>query len=232
MPFFNVTNYSLVTDSPSLPQVQRDNLWHAADTVSLQRGRHTLKFGSDFLRFEMNYLQSNLSRGRYDYTGVFSSADGSGVGSGDALADFLLGYPQASTRTRGSGQAYLRQNVWSGFAQDDWRVSPRLTVNFGIRYEYIGALSEARNNLLNLDYSTLPQPPRLVRVPHAAEPDRNNFGPRVGIAWQLPRISRTVFRAGYGVYYSAEIASESYDLLLNSLAERAEPDAGKPRRRS
>jgi hypothetical protein len=217
VPFFNVTNYSLVTDSPTLPQVQRDNLWHASDTVSLQRGRHTWKFGADFVRFELNYLQSNLSRGRYDYTGVFSSADGSGVGSGDALADFLLGYPQASTRTRGSGQAYLRQNVWSGFAQDDWRVSPRLTVNFGVRYEYIGPYSEARNNLLNLDYSTLPQAPRLVRVQHAVEPDRNNFGPRVGIAWQVPRVARTVFRAGYGVYYSAEIASESYDLILNSL---------------
>jgi hypothetical protein len=217
VPFFNVTNYSLVTDSPTLPQVQRDNLWHAADTVSLVRGRHTVKFGADFLRFEMNYLQSNLSRGRYDYTGVFTSGDGSGVGSGNAMADFLLGYPQASTRTKGSGQSYLRQNVWAGFAQDDWRVSPSLTVNFGMRYEYIAPYTEARNHLLNLDYSTLPQPPRLERVAYGAEPDRNNFGPRVGLAWRLPHVNGMVFRAGYGVYYSAEIASETYDLLLNGL---------------
>src|SRR5206468_3084751 len=93
LPFFNVPNYSLVTDSPSLPQSQRDNLWHVSDTVSHVLGGHTLKFGFDFLHYELNYLQSNLSRGRYDYTGVFTSADGSGTGSGDPFADFLLGLP-------------------------------------------------------------------------------------------------------------------------------------------
>ena len=93
LPYFNVTNYSMVTDSPSLPQVQRDNLWQASDGLSLVRGRHTLKFGGDLLHFQLNYLQSNLTRGQYTYTGVFTSADGSGINSGDPFADFLLGFP-------------------------------------------------------------------------------------------------------------------------------------------
>jgi len=229
LPYFNVTDYSFVTDSPTLPQSQRDNLWNLSDSVSLVRGRHTLKFGASLVHFQLNYLQSNLSRGRYDYTGVFTSADGSGVGSGDPLADFLLGSPQDTTRTAGSGQAYLRQNVTSGYVQDEWRIHPKLTVNLGLRYEYAAPFTEARNNLLNLDYSTLPNAPQLVRVNSAGNPDYNDFAPRVGLAWQLPKIlpgGLTVFRAGYGIYYNSEIAVESYDLVLNGLQNQINQTQG------
>ena len=214
LPYFNATNYSMVTDSPTIPQVQRDNLWHLSDSLSLARGRHTVKFGGSFLRYQLNYLQSNLSRGVYTYTGVFTSVDGSGVNSGDPFADFLLGYPQNTQRTAGSGQAYLRQNVTGAFVQDDWRVSPRLTLNLGVRWEYASPYTELRDRLLNLDYSTLPNPPRLVSVNTGSAPRRKNFAPRVGLAWQLPM--HTVFRAGYGIFFSPEIAVESYDLVLNN----------------
>jgi hypothetical protein len=228
LPYFNATNYSMVTDSPSLPQAQRDNLWHISDSLSMVRGRHTVKFGGSYLRYQLNYLQSNLSRGEYTYTGVFTSVDGSGTNTGDPFADFLLGFPQDTTRTKGSGQAYLRQSVTGVFVQDDWRISQRLTVNFGVRYEYAAPYTDARGNLLNLDYSTLPKPPTLVHVDTGSAPRRKNFAPRVGLAWQLPGLSKvlpgvlaragglTVFRAGYGIYFSPEIAVETYDLLLNN----------------
>jgi outer membrane receptor protein involved in Fe transport len=225
LPYFNATNYSMVTDSPSLPQAQRDNLWQISDSLSVVRGRHTVKFGGSLMHYQLNYLQSNLSRGEYTYTGVFTSVDGSGTDTGDPFADFLLGYPQDTARTTGSGQAYLRQNVSGAFLQDDWRISRRLTLNLGVRYEYASPYTEARGNLLNLDYSTLPQPPRLARVNSGSEPERTNFAPRVGLAWQLPNLpgvlghagGLTVFRAGYGIYFSPEIAVESYDLVLNGL---------------
>jgi hypothetical protein len=229
LPFFNVTNYTMVADSPSAPQVQRDNQWHLADGLSLVRGRHTLKFGGDFLRYQMNYLQSNLPRGRYDYTGVFTSSDGSGVGSGNPMADFLLGFPQITTRTKGSGQGYLRQSVAAGYTQTDWRVTPRLTLNLGLRYEYAEPYKDARTPFLNLDYSTLPNPPVLAPVKSAVEGDRNNFAPRAGLAWQLPWLSRTVFRAGYGVYFNGEIAVESYSLLLNGLLNEQNETQGDKR---
>lgn len=215
LPYFNVTDYSLVTDSPSAPQVQRDNLWHISAKASWVRGRHILKAGTERVQFQLNYLQSNLSRGRYDYTGVFTSADGSGVGSGDPFADFLFGFPQNSTRTSGSGQAYLRQFSQAAYFQDEWRVAPRLTFELGLRYEYTSPYSETRGALLNLDYSTLPQAPRLESVSRGTEPDYNNFAPRVGVAWQVA--SATVLRAGYGVYFTPEMAIESYDLALNGL---------------
>ena len=220
LPYFNATDYSMVTDSPSLPQVQRDNVWQAANDFSLLRGRHSWKFGVDFLRFDFNYLQSNLTRGEYTYTGVFTSSDGSGIGSGDPFADFLLGDPQDTTRTFGSGQAYMRSNVYAAYAQDDWHVSRSLTLNLGVRYEYVSPYTEERNNLLNLDYANLPGTPTLERVLQAMEPQPANFAPRVGLAWQLPKFlpgGATVFRAGYGIYWSPEIAIESYDLVLNGL---------------
>ncbi|MBZ5625222.1 MAG: TonB-dependent receptor [Acidobacteriia bacterium] len=221
LPYFNVTNYSIVTDSPSLPQVQRDNLWQASDGFSLVRGRHSLKFGGDWIHFQLNYLQSNLTRGRYTYTGVFTSVDGFGTDTGDPMADFLLGFPQDTQRTKGSGQAYMRQNVFGAYAQDDWRVNSRLTFNLGLRYEYASPYTETRGSFLNLDYSNLPNPPSLVHVDSATNPHRLNFAPRVGLAYQLPglfhSVRSTVFRAGYGIFYNPEIAVESYDLVLNSL---------------
>jgi outer membrane receptor protein involved in Fe transport len=224
LPYFNAQNYSMVTDSPSLPQVQRDNLWQVSDNVALVRGRHTLKMGGSFLHYQLNYLQSNLTRGQYNYTGVFTSSDGTGATDGDPFADFLLGYPQTSQRTDGSGQGYLRQNVYAAFMQDDWRITPRLTVNLGLRYEYAAPYTDVHGTFLNLDYSTLPAAPRLVPVETGSQPDRNNFAPRVGLAWQLP--AKMVFRAGYGIYFSPEIAIESYDLLLNGLLNQINETQG------
>ena len=215
LPFFNVTDYSLVTDSPSLPQIQRDNMWHASESLSRSYGRHTLKVGFDYLHFQLNYLQSNLTRGRYDYSGSFTSQDGFGAVGGDPFGDFLLGFPQDTTRTQGSGQAYMRQNVYAGYAQDDWRIAPRFTLNLGVRYEYAAPYTNNGSPLLNLDYSNLPNAPQLVPVKTGTNPDYNDFAPRIGLAWQAA--NKTVVRAGYGVYFSPEIAVETYDLLLNGL---------------
>jgi outer membrane receptor protein involved in Fe transport len=214
LPYFQLTDYSLVTDDPTLPQVQRDNLWNASDSVSWVRGAHTLKAGVDWIHFQLNYLQSELARGSYTYTGAYT---------GEALADFLLGYPQDTSRDEGNTQAYLRQNSFAGFVQDNWRVSRRLTLTLGLRYEYVTPYTETRGDLLNLVYASGPNPPppQLESVSQAVSPDTRNFSPRLGLAWRLPQLpfskGETVFRAGYGIYYSPEIAAEIYDLLLNGI---------------
>ena len=223
LPYFQLADYSLVTDDPTLPQTQRDNLWDISDGVSWVRGAHTLKAGFDWIHFQLNYLQSEKARGSYTYTGAFTSANGTPGTTGDALADFLLGFPQDTSRDVGDTQAYMRQNSYGTYVQDDWRVTPRLTLNLGLRYEYVTPFDETRGNLLNLVYSTQPSPPppQLERVSEAVRPDTRNFAPRVGLAWRLPKLpfstGETVFRAGYGIYYSPEIAVETYDLLLNGI---------------
>jgi outer membrane receptor protein involved in Fe transport len=231
LPFFLVTNFNLRTDDPILPQTQRNNQWQFSDSVSVARGRHTLKFGGEWLRSQNNYLQSRLSRGQFVFTGAFTANEGGP--SGDAFADFLLGYPQITSRSAGSAQAYMRQHVYSGFTQDEWRANGRLTLTLGIRYDFISPWTEKRGNLLNLDYSMLPSAPRLVRTERPADPDRNNVSPRLGFALRLPRLPKPfgelTFRAGYGVYYSPEIAIETYDLVRNGIRnEMNATDGNRP----
>jgi hypothetical protein len=206
LPFFLITNVSTVTDSPTLPQTQRDNSWSFSDGVSLNKGRHTVKFGAEVGKFQLNYMRTQFVRGRYVFTGAFS---------GEPLADFLLGYPQITNRSVGSTQAYLHQTSYAGYLQDDWKVTSRLTVNLGLRYEYVAPFREKQNNLLNLDFSSLPAPPRLVGVDTAVAPDRNNWAPRVGLALRPMDGHGLVFRAGWGLYFSPEIATGTYDLVRN-----------------
>jgi hypothetical protein len=202
-----------------LPQVQRDNTWELSDGFSRTTGRHSWKVGFDWIHFQMNYLQSQFPRGQYQFDGFFTQNPSDPNATGDPFADFLLGLPQSTKRFTGDAQAYLRQNSYAAYVHDDFRVSNRLTLTMGLRYEYVSPYTEARNNLLNLDYSNLPAAPSLVRVGSAVEPDRNNFAPRIGMAWRLPNLphtsGETVFRAGYGIYFVPEIAVETYDLVRN-----------------
>jgi hypothetical protein len=220
LPYFVVTNYDTVTDATLLPQTQRDNTWHASDGITYLHGAHTIRAGFQWIHFQLNYEQSQYPRGQYVFNGQFTADPLNPATTGDPLADFLLGFAQSTSRTIGSPMAYLRQNVYGTYAQDEWRITPALTLNFGFRYEYASPYSEARNRLLNLDYSTLPAPPRLITVPTAGEPDRTNFAPRAGLAWRIPHgiLGRSaVFRTGYGIYYSPEIAAEAYGLVRNNL---------------
>jgi hypothetical protein len=223
LPYFLVNNYSTLTDDPAIPKVQRDNSWNFSEGVSFMRGRHMLKVGGQAVHFQLNYLKDQFQRGQFIYSGAFTQDLNAPDGTGDPLADFLLGYPQNTTRNVGNAQAYLRQNVLAGYVQDDWRVSPNLTLNVGLRYEYISPYSEARGNLLNLDYSHLPGAPVLVRGSTAANPDRKNFAPRLGLAWRIPGRHAPVFRAAYGIYYAPETAIDTYDLMFNGI--RAESNA-------
>ena len=120
---------------------------------------------------------------------------------GDPFADFLLGFPQNTSRTVGSGQAYMRQNYYAGYVQDEWRVVPRLTLNLGLRYEYAAPYTEARRQ---------PVEPGLCDPAESAAPGAcGPAGPSriqqlrvrawAWLAWRSWPIG-TVFRAGYGIY--------------------------------
>ena len=222
LPYFLVEDFSTVTDAPNLPQLQRDNLWQLSDGFSIMRGRHTFKTGAQWMHAGVNYLQSNVPRGEYIFTGALTASDPNNTGaSGDALADFLLGLPQDTSRTVGFAESYLRSNTYAAHFQDDWRITPGLTLNLGVRYEYYAPFSDARNQLLNLNYSTLPNAPVLQTVPTASDPNYHNLAPRVGLAWTPPfgfwPGKKMVFRAAYGLYYTPEIATEAYDLVLNNI---------------
>ncbi len=232
LPALTVTDFDTVQDSRNLPQTQRDNTWYFSSDFSRSMGRHTWKAGFQFTHFTMAYLQSMYPRGNYIFTGAYTQDPLNPDSTGDSFADFLLGFPSQTQRQVGAPQAYLRQNNWAGYIEDDWRVTPRISITAGLRYEYIAPFSEDRGNLLNLDYSTLPKAPVLRHIGTVTEPDRNNFAPRIGLAARLPHLfssHETVFRAGYGIYYSPEIAVEAYDLVQNGVrTEINQPGGLKP----
>jgi outer membrane receptor protein involved in Fe transport len=215
---FAVGDFDLVTDSPTLPQTQRDNTWSLSDGFSRSWARHLLRFGVQGTLFQFNYQQSNLVRGRFDYSGQFTNDPNNPSVTGDPFADFLLGYPNRTSRTAGSTQAYLRQHIVAAYVGDDWRATPNLTINLGVRWEYNSPYAKERGDLLNIDYSSLPAAPTLQGYSSSTNPNYFNFAPRAGLAWRLPHwlgTRETVIRAGYGIFFSPEIAIESYSLINN-----------------
>ena len=181
------------------------NVRQVLDNVSFTSGRHSFKFGFDHRRTEFNLRQGNSSQGSYSYTGVFTNDPNTRAG-GNAFADFLLGYPVTSTI--GSPlDLGSRVHNYSGFAQDDWRLSSRLTLNLGVRYEYTTPVFDVNNRLANFDTATnslVFAQSGGIEDRSTVNPDRNNFGPRIGLAYQVA--PKSVIRTGYGIFYTLEDA--------------------------
>jgi outer membrane receptor protein involved in Fe transport len=227
LPALVVTDYDMVQDSDTLPQTQRDNSLFASANFSRTHGRHTWKTGLQWTHFTMAYLQSEFVRGQFTFNGTLTQDPSNPNTTGDAFADFLLGFPEATQRQVGASQAYLRNNSSAAYVQDDWQVTRNLTLTAGLRYEYTSPFTADGHNLLNLDYSNLPAQPTLQPVSSAQTPNYRAFSPRIGLAARLPY--SFVFRAGYGIYYSQEIAEETYDLVRNGVGTQInEPTSNVP----
>ncbi|HKO44518.1 MAG TPA: TonB-dependent receptor [Pyrinomonadaceae bacterium] len=194
-----------------------------ADTMSLTHGNHNFKFGGDinFVRDEINNLR--FAGGEFSYTGANGILDfivdyQNFRTNGAIRALSASGLPgQCPTSTRRAGQCYAG-NFTQGlgvlgltmhttdinyFFQDDWRISPRFTLNLGVRYEYQRNPNPVNPNTL------IPQTQRKVD-------DRNNIGPRVGFAWDLTGDGKTSLRGGWGMYYGRVINSTVYNALINT----------------
>jgi hypothetical protein len=224
LPSLVVTNYDMVQDSDTLPQTQRDNTTYFATSVSRTQGRHTWKAGFQFTHFTMAYLQSQFVRGQYEFNGTYTNDPSNPSNTGNPFADFLLSDASETTRDVGTTQAYLRQNSEAAFVQDEWRATSRISLTLGLRYEYTSPYTNDHGTLLNLNYSTLPAAPQLQAVKTGVDPRYTNFAPRIGLAARL--IGNTVFRAGYGIYYSDETSVETYDLLRNGVLNQINQPGG------
>ncbi|MDQ1728623.1 MAG: hypothetical protein QOD33_748 [Pyrinomonadaceae bacterium] len=186
-----------------------------ADTVSISAGNHAFKFGGDFNN--VRDLQDSLftEGGAYSYGNINDFIlDYVNFTSGGALrtagklcstSTRVVGKCYTSNYTQGFGPSVFSFSTQSlsYFLQDDWRATPRLTVNLGLRYEYTKLPAPFLVN------SVLPQT--------ANRPDdRNNFGPRIGLAWDINGDGKTSFRAGYGIYYGPVVNSTVLQALINT----------------
>ena len=209
-------------ERPAFPDERRNQI---ADTITLTAGSHTFKFGGDVNLVKDIISNLRFSGGEFNYTG------GANVLNYYAgLNDFILDYtnflsplaqPVTGGRcygsTRASGKCYggnfnqglgvfgltMKTTDLNYFIQDDWRVTPRLTLNLGVRYEY------QRNPLPVNPNPLLPQ----TRV---SVNDRNNIGPRIGFAYDVNGDGKTSIRGGWGIYYGRVINSTVYNALVNT----------------
>ncbi|MGB7151874.1 MAG: TonB-dependent receptor, partial [Terriglobales bacterium] len=218
MPEISVANEFDLGASPFADNSGVEKTYAANDTLSWQKGRHSLKFGGEYKHHELNETFNLYTRGQMFFLGF----------SGNPFADFLGAVADTAGLTiMGSGvnnRDVLAHDV-NGFVNDDWRVTNRLTLTLGVRYDYFSPFTESRGRFVGFDPDrvTTVQVPGLgavvtggfVQAANASNPlpgvplvqsslvspDKNNFAPRVGFAWQPRSDNRLVFRGGYGVYY-------------------------------
>jgi hypothetical protein len=171
-----------------------DSVLQFVDNFSYTAGKHAWKFGGELHRNDVTNAAYGNSRGSITFLGgVLNPAT-------TPLEDFFAGFPFKASVEVGDPTRYLHNWAFSLFAQDDWRVSRNLTVNFGLRYEYSTPPAERHNLLGNFDPNV-----GMVQVGKQISsiynPDHTNFGPRVGFAWDIFGTGRTVLRGGGGLIY-------------------------------
>ena len=209
VPGLSFADYSGLSDVA--PSHRIDQTFQISEAVVLPRKKHNIRLGGDYRRLLTESRSNSNANGTFTFTG-FSTAQWVGTssvpGTGYDFADFLLGYAQQATLQYSSNTYHFRANSFDAFIMDDWRVFGSLTINAGLRYEYQGPYTEADNRLVNLELIEGPGGLSVTAVRpgyHAypaslVNPDRNNFAPRVGLAWKMK--DKTVVRAGYGINYN------------------------------
>jgi Carboxypeptidase regulatory-like domain/TonB-dependent Receptor Plug Domain len=206
-PEFAISGLSQFGSTTSQPQYQIPNTYLASGVVSLQRGAHSIRAGSDVTYIQTAILDVSAIRGVFSFSNTWT---------GNPFGDFLLGLPFAYTQT-GFFVAYNRNQIYNFFVQDDYRVLPNLTLNLGLRYEYGTPIYEKYNRLsnYNLDTGTLiTATDPSVSNKYLVNPDRLNFAPRIGLAWTArPRV---VIRSAYGMFYQHTFRQGRENLLAEN----------------
>lgn len=185
------------------------------ESLSWFRGKHAVKVGAEFRAGANDEIRDRGSSGTLTFTPLITSNLGA-ANTGNALASFLLGEVNAGA-VQISDLIQTRASYWGFYAQDDWRLTNRLTLNYGLRWEAELPRREATNKMSSFD-PLAPNPisgtPGVVTFAgvngtpqRAFATDLNNFGPRVGFAYQLTRSGHTVLRGGTGIFYGPTVSN-------------------------
>lgn len=181
------------------PYLVPQNTYQIVDGLSYTTGKHNFKFGGTILRREVGLFRPNRGKGFFFLVGN-GNADGF-VQTGFEQSDLLIGFVRNYQIGPPFGSVGTRNWENAAFAQDDWRVTPRLTLNLGLRYEYFTNPTEQYGRQANFDVVS----GRLVVAGGSDDAlvntDKNNFSPRVGFAYDLTGKGRSVLRGGYGLFY-------------------------------
>ncbi len=207
-PALDILGVDGIGDDVSLPVVRRTNTVHVSDMVSIDRGKHLIKGGGELRHYGSDGFNHVFARGQLNFQGAYT---------GDGVADLLLGLPTVTILAENDNPQALRTTAVNLFAQDDWRMTSRLTVNAGLRYELNTAPVDVNNRMVIFDPATAALlPVGQNGVPRAGvTTDAVNFAPRVGAAWTIDSGRRVVLRGGYGVFYDSGTLIENSALYFN-----------------
>ncbi len=210
IPIFSPAGYSGIGQTRSLPIVRIENTFHPRFDFTNIRGSHTLRFGWELRRRQITQFQTNRGNGRFNFGRTFSDDPNNTANTGDAMAAFLLGAANTIEQDFTLVFPGFRQSEYGLYIQDNWKVSDRLTLNLGLRWEYDNPLTEVANRQSNFDIVTgkLLIAGFNTDAATGVRPDRNNFGPRVGFAYRLRE--GTVLRGGMGVFYNPAGSEGAY----------------------
>ncbi len=232
IPVFQISGFDNVGECNDCPFVNWNTTFQVSDNFSWTKGKHSFKFGGEYRRLRYNEIGAVVPRGRFSWNGQYT---------GEPMADMLLGVMSATEGQVGAPIANFRNTYLAFYAQDTWKISPKLTMNWGLRWEYESPFYDKHDAIVNVDFRwdnsveptfvragtgdlnqgnpAFPAPAtwKLVRDGRfgrgAGKPDRNDFGPRVGLAYQVN--SKTVLRTGGGIYYVRDISNAVFDVVRN-----------------
>src|SRR5215469_2442099 len=176
------TSFATLGANTSVPRGRTDTNWQFFDNFTWAAGRHNWKFGYEFRRTFVDGFFDSGYRGKLTFAN---------------LNDFIAGIPASGRQAQGNSSRQTFQNNHSFYLQDNFRISPRLTATYGLRWDYFGVIGEEKDRFSLFN----PVTQTVNTVKQLYPKDGNNFGPRVALAWNVRGDSRTVVRAGWGLYY-------------------------------
>jgi hypothetical protein len=235
IPQFTITGYSSLTDNFVSPISQPFDNYILNDTFSKVWGKHALRFGGGLLYNRTPSKLNLFDRGTLNFRATYTtpSLNSTAGNQYNALAEFLLGLPTTTSIWLNPVNTDWRSHTEYGFIQDDWTVTRSFSVNLGLRYDVYQRAYDTQNRESAFDLGTMRQVypgsvPNLPGVPAKSATAEslgysrtlqfpttyNNFSPRVGFAWRLPRMKGTVLRGGAGVFYSWTVIDSATNLAL------------------
>ncbi len=192
--------------------------WQFLDQVNIVRGKHSMKIGFDLRLLQGHNLQRSAPSGSYSFAAGLTGNPITPAGTGSSYATFLLGAVSGASVSTHVGESQVSHSL-SGYFQDDWKITRRLTLNLGLRYDFQSQAVERNNGATNFDPTcTLPNglPGCTVFAGVDGQPrnwrgeDYGNWGPRLGFAYDVFGNTKTILRAGYGMMYPSQMWRENY----------------------
>ncbi len=239
-------------DNSNGPYLNTNRTYQAIDNFSWTRGTHSFRIGGELRWDQYNQLGNQFPRGQFNFQSNATSNLGA-AGTGDGFADFLLGYAKQSQGSGSLAQVKFRAMSQAYYIDDTWKIHPKVSMNYGLRYEFTPPFLDLTGNLVNMqvpfvdmtpNITDMSRHPTLVRQgsgdfyegfpvrfestvkvardgrlgERLVAPDKKNFAPRLGIAWNPS--SKWVIRTGAGLFFAQDTGNPRFDMARNLAGRR------------